>query len=237
MTEASTPRGLSRVLFVPDDLLTGELRESFLDRESFLVRTASDADTALAMAEVWRPSLVVFRSDLEGVRISDFCARLRNARSAPPKLVMLTEQVGDALNDAVDASSDCHLISPVDNAQLLATIATLLEVAQRQRPRATLETLVHADGFASVQDGDGPTMGNSLDVSEDGMLIECNRQLPIDAEGSLHFFIPGASQRLLLRGVVRMAVDEIRQHYVIEWRDMAAGERALIRRYVERTSA
>ena len=44
------PAAPSRVLFVPENLVTGELRESFLDRASFLVRTAQDADIALSMA-------------------------------------------------------------------------------------------------------------------------------------------------------------------------------------------
>lgn len=222
------------MLFVPDDLLTGELKESFLDRESFLVRTASDADTALAMADVWRPSLVVLRSDLAGIRVSDFCNRLRVARNATaPKLVMLTEQLGNAIDDAVDAAADCHLICPVDTEQLLHTIAALLEVAQRRSPRAALDTLVQTQGFPNAEGERDATLGNCLNVSEDGMLLECTRQLQIDTEGSLQFFLPGAAQRLQLRGVVRLAVDEIRQHYAIEWRDIAAAERSLIKRYVQ----
>ncbi|HEX7478082.1 MAG TPA: PilZ domain-containing protein [Polyangiales bacterium] len=238
MTQPPTARGLARVLFVPHDLLSGELRESFLDRESFLVRTAVDADTALAMAEVWRPSLVVFRSELDGIRVSDFCLRMRAARSAAaPKLVMLTEQVTGSMDDVVEAGSDCHLISPVDNTQLLDTIAALLEVAQRRSPRAALDTLVHARGFAETDSSSGATLANCLNVSEDGMLLECNHQLQLNSEGCLQFFLPGAAQRLQLRAVVRLAVDEIRQHYAIEWRDIAATDRKLIRRYVEGAGA
>jgi CheY-like chemotaxis protein len=230
----ATRKGLSRILFVPDDLLTGEVRESFLDRASFLVRTANDADAALAMAEIWRPSLVVFRSDLDGVRASDFCQRLRNARlPKTPKLMMVTEQFGSGHEDAAGAACDCHLISPVNNEQLLITIAALLEVQRRRSPRAALETLVQAQGFLTVEGKSEPTLGNCVNVSEDGMLLECNRQLPLNTEGSVQFFLPGSSERLLLRGTVRLAIDEIRLHYAIEWQNIAPSQRSSIKRYVE----
>jgi DNA-binding response OmpR family regulator len=230
-----SPPGPARVLFVPDDLLTGELRDSFLDRTGIQARTADGPATALAMAELWRPSVVVFRSDLSGVRVSEFCERMRAAElDRPAKLVMLTEHFGD-IDDALDASCDSHLISPVETHQLLDTIATLLDVAQRRTPRALLETLVQTKGFSDLEGANDPTLGNSINVSEDGMLLESNRQLKLHTEGQLQFFLPSAGARLSLKGVVQLAVDEVRLHYAIQFKDVAPADRNLLRRFVEQS--
>lgn len=233
------PGGLSRVLFVPDTLVTGELRESFLDRASFLVRTAPDAEAALSMAPVWQPSLVVFRAELDGkLRIADFCARLRAVSpNHPPKLVMLTETCGDTTDDVLEAGCDCHLISPVDTAQLLTTIGALLDVSQRRSPRVVLDTLVQTIGFDEPDAPSDPTLATTINVSEEGMLIESNRQLPLRSHGSLQFFLPGGSARLDLKGEVQLAVDEVRLHYAIVFTDIKPEERALLRDYVTECSA
>jgi DNA-binding response OmpR family regulator len=226
------------VLFVPGDIVTGELNESFLDRRSMAVRTAGNADEALLMADAWQPSLVVMRSDLTGQRVSDFCSRLRALRpSQKPKMILLTEKLDGDLDDAADAGCDCHLISPVETNQLLDTIAALLELAQRRAPRASLDTLVHTSGFSDLDARTDAAFANCINISEDGMLIEHNRQLQVRSEGDLQFFLPSAGERLSLHGVVHLVVDEIRLHYAIEFTGLAPEQRSLLRDYVAEFNA
>lgn len=225
-------RGQTRILIVPDDLLTWELRESFLDRRTFVVRTARDADEALSISEAWQPTLVFFRSDLEGMPVTSFCARLRSAvGDAATKLLMFTDQIGASLDDAVEAASDAHLISPIEPEQLLDTVAQLTTAPRRRSRRVPIDVLVETDGFL-----DSPAaLANSLNVSEDGMLIEASEHLPIDAQGVLRFFLPGSPKRLVIKAAVKVAVDEIRLHYALEFVDLSPGSRALIRQYISQT--
>jgi hypothetical protein len=72
-----------------------------------------------------------------------------------------------------------------------------------------------------------------VNLSEDGMLLEANRQLGIGARGRLLFFLPGQAERLAIEARVRAAVDELRLLYVVEFIDLAPQHRTLIRRYVE----
>jgi CheY-like chemotaxis protein len=226
----------NRVLIVPDDLLSNELGGTLLDRQSLKVRAASTAREAIAINAAWQPSLIVMRSRVNGEPVNALCQTLLRGRQAgPPHLVLVTDSVGEQMGEAADAMCDAHLVSPVELPQLLSTIAELLQLKARRSMRAPIDALVHTEGFAADKDAPvdaGP--GNALNVSEDGMLLESARPLAVGATGRLLFFLPGTSERLVLQGVVRMAVDEVRLWFAIELVDLAPQHRALIRRYVER---
>jgi hypothetical protein len=139
------------------------------------------------------------------------------------------------MGEAADVLCDAHLVSPIELPQLLSTIAELLQLKARRSIRAPIDALVHTEGFAGEKDAPvdvGP--GTALNVSEDGMLLESARPLAVGARGRLLFFLPVSNERLVLQGIVRSAVDEVRLWFAIELIDLAPQHRALIRRYVER---
>ncbi len=211
-------------------MLERELGESFLDRETLQVRSTNCVDEAVATVEAWKPHLVVFRSRLESRSVARFCQMLKSSTS-PPTLLMVTDHLDDMLGDADDAVCDAHLVSPITEAQLLDTVAELAGIDQRRSARAAIDVLVHMDGFAG--DGVGSFLANGVNLSEDGMRVEANCQLTVDSRGTLQFFLPGEGERLTLEGRVRLAVDEVRLLYAIEFLDLAPQHRARIRQYVE----
>lgn len=225
----------NRVLIVPDDLLAHELGGTLLDRQSLRVRAAQNAAEAIAINAAWLPNLIVMRSRVNGEPVGKLCDLLRRDRSdGAPHLVLVTDSVGD-MGEAADVLCDAHLVSPIELPQLLSTIAELLQLKERRSFRAPIDALVHTEGFAADKDAPvdvGP--GTALNVSEDGMLIESARPLAVGARGRLLFFLPGFSERLVLQGIVRTAVDEVRLWFAIELIDLAPQHRALIRRYVEK---
>jgi CheY-like chemotaxis protein len=225
-------------LIVPSDLLTYELGETLLDRDSLAVRAARGAQEALTINTTWRPHLVVLRSRIDGRTVAALCRSLKQARpECPPRLLLLTDSIiPQGMNEAADTPCDAHLVSPVDTTQLLKTIAELLEVRQRRSSRAPIDSLVHTEGFAGERDAPVDAgLGTAINVSEDGMLLESSRPLAVGASGTLLFFLPGVSERIALRGIVRAAVDEVRLLFAIELIDLAPHHRKLIRRYVEIT--
>jgi DNA-binding response OmpR family regulator len=218
------------MLVVPDDFLAAELGESFLDRGSFGVRVAATAEQALTIARLARPSLVVFRDAVPDMELAPFCRELRKACSA--KLLMLTEQIGDPALSHAEELCDAHLISPVETSQLLATIAELLDVAQRRSRRVPLEVLVHTEGFVDANEAVDTTLANAINISEDGMRLEASRPFGLGSRGQVQFFLPDGTERLALDAVVRVAVDEVRLTYALEFVDLAPQHRTAIRGYV-----
>jgi DNA-binding response OmpR family regulator len=227
---ASGERIRIRILIVPDGLLGAELGESFLDRQSLSVRTAKDTTQGLSMAELWRPHLIVFRSNPR--EDAERFGVLKSIAGEPaPKLIMVTDRL-QGTEAPADAACDAHLVSPLDVDQLLSTIAELIDLPRRRCERVPIDVLVHTEGFASGTEPDA-TLSSALAVSEEGMLLEASRQLSLGERGQVQFFLPGSAERLTLEGCVRVAVDEIRLIYVLEFVDLAPQHRAQIRRYVD----
>lgn len=223
-----------RVLFVPDEVLAAALGSGFLQRRSVAFRSAHTTAHALAIVASWRPQLVVFRNQLEAAAAANFCrAFAGETKGQGSKLLMITEALQDAdFGELASAGADAHLVSPVEPPQLLATIAELLALDRRAGPRVRVDALLHTEGFDAEHASDA-ALGSALYVSEDGLVVESHRHLALDASGRLHFFLPGAPERLSITARVRASIDEIRLRYALEFTDLAPQHRAVIRRYVE----
>jgi CheY-like chemotaxis protein len=226
----------TRVLFVPTKLLAPELDLIFQDRGSLELQSAVGYRDALAVASWWKPDLIVLSSEIDGEDALDFCQTVRSqTRASPPRLLMITEHLDGELD--IDVPSDAHLVSPVAVEQLLATIAELTGVNQRGLPRVPLEVLVHTEGFADEGATSDTTLSTGIALSEDCMMLEASRQLGVGARGRLQFFLPAVDERLSVEAHVRVAIDEIRLLYVLEFLGLAPHHRALVRRYMESQKA
>lgn len=230
-SELPSADDLTRILIVPANLIRPD--GSFLKRKTISVHMVHDNAQALLAAERWLPHLIVFRADATGEEAWHFCRVLKKTLRDPmPKLLMVTDQVLLDRQQAFEAAYDAHLISPISEGQLLSTMAELLDIKERRMPRVPLDVLVHTEGFDAGGSAIDSSLCNALAVSEEGMMVEASRQLGVGTRGRLLFFLPGTEERLNLDSKVRVAVDEVRLIYVIEFVDLPPQHRTLIRRYV-----
>jgi DNA-binding response OmpR family regulator len=235
---ASIPPGQgerTRILFVPDQVLVSALDPSFLQGRSIAIRGVDSVAQALAVVTSWRPHLIVFRNQLEADAAAHFCRALAaDVDARETKLLMVTEALQDVdFTELAEAGADAHLVSPVEPAQLLATISELLSLEQRRATRAPIHMRVHTEGFEHDADTIETSTSTAFDLGEDGMVIQSTRHLALGAPGRVHFSVPGASERLTLAARVRAAIDEVRLRYVIEFLQLSAAQRSQIRRYVD----
>lgn len=149
--------------------------------------------------------------------------------------MVIDEVVGNPNADALDGLCDARLLQPVSAEQLLNTAAELLSVRTRRAPRVPVDTLVHLQGFGLTTDTQG-TLANAINVSELGMLLEAGAQLDLGASGTLSFFLPGAAERVVVPGVVRVALDEVLLHYAIEFEGNDPNQLREIQRYISQPS-
>ena len=220
---------MKRVLVVPDRLIGEELGSTFFDRHSLTVRTARYASEAAGIARVFRPDLVILRSDLPGVGALELC---RSLHAAQPhvRILLVHETIGEQDGDFGDLVH-ARLVQPLDATQLLTTIAVLLEIKIRRGPRVHIETLVRITGFGLPEQNE-LSLANSVDISEYGVLLETGTHLELGTQGNVSFFLPGCSERLSLGGVARVALDELLLHYAIEFEDTPDRDRQILRKFV-----
>jgi len=158
----------ARLLVVDDEPNIRELLSASLRFAGFEVATAADGQQALAVAEQFRPDLLVLDVMMPGLDGFETCRRLRGDGVWLPVL-MLTAR--DAVEDRVrglDGGADDYLTKPFSLAELVARLRALVRRGPVERP-AVLEVgdLRLDPATREVRRGDSPI---ELSAREFGLL-------------------------------------------------------------------
>ena len=125
-TNCHTP---PRLLIADDDTEGVELLEAYLAGMDYDIETAADGEETLRKVNNWRPDLILL--DIMMPKISGFevCKRLR-ADPATKDIGILMVTALDQPSDverAVDAGTDDFLTKPINKAELLLRVRTILK--------------------------------------------------------------------------------------------------------------
>jgi len=139
ISQADPGHGSSRapvhVLVVDDEQPILDLVRGYLEREGWLVSSATDGDAALELAARERPDVVVLDLMLPGTDGIEVCRRLRTFSDA--YVVMLTaksEEVDKLVGLAIGA--DDYVTKPFSPRELVARIKAILRRARTSAPAA-----------------------------------------------------------------------------------------------------
>ena len=131
------------VLVIEDDRNTADLVALYLEREGFRTVTAGDGETGLALAERYRPDLVVLDLMLPKIDGWEVCRRLRQKSEVP--VIMLTAR-GEEIDrvSGLTLGADDYVVKPFSPRELVARVKAVLR--RVPRPDAGAKTLLsHAD--------------------------------------------------------------------------------------------
>lgn len=131
--EAET-KSAPRILIADDDAQGVELLETYLAETGYETRRATDGEQTLRQVQEWRPDVILL--DIMMPKISGFevCKRLRaNEDSRDIGILMITalDQSSD-VERAVEAGTNDFLTKPINKAELLLRIRSLLRSRQNK---------------------------------------------------------------------------------------------------------
>jgi CheY-like chemotaxis protein len=112
--------------------------QAILDAEGYPVKSAMDAEEALALLQTWRPALILMDIQLPGVDGLELTRRLKNdPRFSRIAIVALTAYAMKGDEDkAVAAGCDGYVTKPIDTRLLPAVIEHHLKrVSSDRHPR------------------------------------------------------------------------------------------------------
>jgi two-component system, OmpR family, response regulator ResD len=130
----------TRILLVEDDFTVAEVVVDYLRHAGLEPRHAVDGQTALEIASVWRPDLVVLDLMLPGVSGLEVCRRLREGGDArtPLPVIMLT-----ALSEESDRvlglenGADDYVTKPFSPRELTLRVQAVLRRARAANAAVT----------------------------------------------------------------------------------------------------
>lgn len=123
------------MILVVDDNLSGlEILEARLAANGYQVITATDGETALAMARARRPDLIlldIMMPKLDGIEV---CRRLKTDAAMPfmPIIMVTAKTDSKDIVAGLEAGSDEYLTKPVDHAALIARVKSMLRIKALQ---------------------------------------------------------------------------------------------------------
>jgi signal transduction histidine kinase/DNA-binding response OmpR family regulator len=121
---AEPARASLRILVVDDNQDGAESLAALLQMRGFTVSTAFDGEQAVAIAESFRPDLVLLDIGLPKLNGYEVCRAIKTQAWASGTRIIAITGWGDpkSRQAATDAGFDRHFVKPISNDQLLTTI-------------------------------------------------------------------------------------------------------------------
>ena len=125
------------ILVVDDEARIVKLVRDYLERAGFDVLAARDGETALTLARVEQPDLIVLDLMLPGVDGLDVCRRLRQESGVP--IIMLTARVEEADRIVgLELGADDYVTKPFSPGELVARVRATLRRASGEVGPSTM---------------------------------------------------------------------------------------------------
>ena len=125
------------MLVVDDDLQVTKLVTGILVSRGYEVRTASEAESAMASIGVTPPALVLADLDMPGVSGLEFCRRVRETSNVPIIVMSGNAECASEVA-ALDSGADDYLAKPLVTDRLLARVRVALRRSWRRRRKPAL---------------------------------------------------------------------------------------------------
>jgi len=128
------------VMVVEDEADTRELLRRMLETQGAKVTTAGDADEALEALKLGPPDILVSDIGLPGTDGYELIRRLRksedDAMRAVPAVALTAFARSEERTRALQAGYQVHIAKPVEPAELIATVASLVGLRRGSRAEA-----------------------------------------------------------------------------------------------------
>ena len=115
---------LKKILVVDDVLQIVKVLRAYLEKAGFLVVTAADGSTALAVFRQSRPDFVILDLNLPGMDGLDVCRTIRRESNVP--ILMLTARVEEADRlIGLELGADDYVVKPFSPREVVARVRTI----------------------------------------------------------------------------------------------------------------
>jgi CheY-like chemotaxis protein len=225
---------MKKILLVDNIRPILEREKGLLDRDIFQIFTATSGQEALEVHKKEKADIIVMSLHMSGMGGDEVCRAIRQ----DPELKHVSIILSTLLNDEkeIERCKACgandYIKKPIDRQELAEKVAKLLGIPARQSIRILIKIKIEG------RLGSEFFMANTVDVSINGLLFECERDLSVGDSIVASFFLLGAAEfnRVVARSeVMRVAKSGTKmKRYGVRFLDFKEGNPALIGDFIKR---
>jgi len=218
-----------RALLVDDDPVVSTLVQSVLGATGLEVCALSKSDEAPAILQKEKFAVAMFNLRMphpDGVELSRL-ARASGLNQMTPIILLSDDQGLSAVSESFSAGASFFLYKPIDKGRLLKLVRATsgaIEQERRRFRRVSLRTKVELSA------GNTELMGETVDVSLNGMLVEVGQTLPGGTSVQVTLHLSADSKPIVASGTVMRVISEHRMG--IQLRSLPIAESARLQEFL-----
>ncbi len=219
------------VILLADDVhLFLEQYCPFFKRKGVEVLTATDGAQALQLIQTKHPDIAILDYFMPQMTGAEVCRQVKAdpALKHIPIVILTSERRPDVVTQCQAAGCEEILFKPISPKTLLDKAVDLLALPTRRLPRIPIQ--IRLRGTWEEE----PFRGQTIDLSEGGVLLETDFPLRVGVPVRIRFSLPHTAETIVAEGeVVREAEAGAAPRYAIEFTSLVEGQRQAIGRFVE----
>ena len=225
------PDPTQTIILLADDVrLFLEQYCPFFKRQGIAVLTAHDGAQALQMIQAKHPNIAILDYFMPQMTGAEVCQKVKAdpALKHIPIVILTSEQRSDVVSQCQAAGCEEIVFKPISPKALLDKALDLLALPTRLLPRIPIQIRLRGTWEEET------FSGQTIDLSERGMLLETDSPLRVGIPVTISFTLPQAKEPIAAEGeVVREAEAGAAPRYGIRFVSFVEGERQAIGRFVE----
>lgn len=219
---------MKKVLLASAYTLFLKRNTTLLMRRGFQLFTATSGTEASKLHKSHHFDLILLDFKLEEMSGSTFCALIRKGKDSPQVPVIMTcHNIPGSIESAEKSGADIVLVKPLEPINLMETIGSFLGLAIGRSRRVVLAVKV----ISKIFEVEFSCL--SHDISNTGILLETDHDLPLGSHIVCEFALPGICQ-ISAEGVVTrfMTAADCKNLYGVKFVGLPLSSRKNIDSYI-----
>ncbi|HBR17719.1 MAG: hypothetical protein A3G39_08160 [Deltaproteobacteria bacterium RIFCSPLOWO2_12_FULL_43_16] len=224
---------MKKLLLVDDVKLFLELEKTLLTRSNIQLLTALSGQEAINIHRKEKVDLILCDMYMPGMNGDEVCRAIRSDEDLKNvSIIMVTTSAKD-IDTCMAAGANDSILKPINPTELLKKVGKYVNIAMRRDIRILAR--IGVEGVKGVSSES--FLGNTVNISSSGVLIETSHVFTIGENVSCSFFLPGNSTPINAEGdVVRKANGSQAgmNYYGIRFIDIKEEDKLAIESYAKR---
>ena len=207
--------------------------KNILNRADIKILTATSGEEALDIHKAERADLIITELDMPGISGDKLCSVIRKDEELKHvSIIIVCTAAAADIARVSRCKANSFMTKPIQPEQLIATVAQLVNIPERQSYRVLLKVSVNGGSV------NGSSFCYSRDISATGILLQTEKTLAIGDIVSCDFFLPDSSRIFTNVEIMRVTRNHDKTFlYGARYVDLSPEHKSAIQAFVNKRSA